>query len=393
MSDTDGFPNGAWELPDELVMLRDTVRQFMADIVRPVEDTLDHDATGPPPDQLLSLQRRAQKIGLWSLQTPTEFGGAGLSVLGQCVVQEEAAQCRMGAFFPALGAFGGNPPSVFFSATNEQFERYARPIVEGRAGRPFNAISESSGGSDPARAIRCRAARDGDAYVVNGTKMWTTHAGAAEWGILYARTGEQGEKGGISCFILDADAPGLTKIPIDVMASYSPFELHLEDVRIPVSNRIGEEGGGFELARQYLVNNRIPYTAVPIGIAQRALDITVEWVKERQTFGKMLSERQGVQWMLADCEIELRAARLLMYQAAWRADLGDSDVRMEAAICKYYGTETAFRIVDRCLQLHGALGMSSELPFERWFRDLRVKRFGEGASEVLRTQIARQLLV
>lgn len=385
------FPTGAWHLPDELVMLRETVRRFMAEVVRPLEDTLDHDATGPPADQLVELQRQAQEIGLWSLQTPVEYGGAGLSIFGQCLVQEEAAQCRMGAFFPALGAFGGNPPSVLYSATPEQFERYAQPIIDGRAGRPFTAISEPSGGSDPARAIRCRAVRDGDEYLVNGTKMWTTHAGTAEWGILYARTGAQGEKGGISCFILDAGAEGLSKMPIGVMTSYSPFELHFDDVRIPVGNRIGEEGQGFELARDYLVSSRIPYTAVPIGIAQRALDITVEWVKQRETFGKSLSERQGVQWMIADSEIELRAARLLMYQAAWRADLGD-DVRVDASICKLTGTETAFRIVDRCLQLHGALGMSKELPFERWFRDLRVKRFGEGASEVLRTQIARQLL-
>lgn len=386
-----GMPTGAWELPGELVMLRDTVRKFMVDVVRPLEDTLPHDATGPPTEELLQLQRHAQQLGLWSLQTPAEFGGAGLSILGQCLVQEEAAQCRMGAFFPALGAFGGNPPSVLFSATPEQFERYARPIIEGRAGRPFTAISEPSGGSDPARAIRCRAVRDGDDYVINGTKMWTTHAGTAEWGILYARTGEPGEKGGISCFILDAHSPGLTKVPIGVMTSYSPFELHFDDVRIPVANRIGEEGQGFELAREYLVTSRIPYTAVPIGIAQRALDITIEWVKERETFGKPLSERQGVQWMIADSEIELRAARLLMYQAAWKAELGQ-DVRVDASICKLTGTETAFRVVDRCLQLHGALGMSNELPFERWFRDLRVKRFGEGASEVLRTQIARQLL-
>ena len=149
------------------------------------------------------------------------------------------------------------------------------------------------------------AARDGDAYVVNGTKMWTTHAGAAEWGILYARTGEQGEKGGISCFILDADAPGLTKIPIDVMASYSPFELHLEDVRIPVSNRIGEEGGGFELARQYLVNNRI-LTPRSIGTPSGRRHTSVG--KGRQTYREDAQERQGVQWMLPTCEIELRAA-------------------------------------------------------------------------------------
>lgn len=363
----------------------------MREVVGPLEDTLPHNATGPPVDQLARLQRQAREMGLWALQTPAELGGAGLSVLGQCIVAEEAAKCRMGAFFPALGAFAGNPPSVLFKATPDQFERYARPIVEGRAGRPFTAISEPSGGSDPARAIRCRAELRGDRYVVNGSKMWTTHAGSAEWGILYARTGEQADRAGISCFIIDANGKGLTKRPIGVMTSYSPFELHFEDFEIPVEDRIGDEGQGLRLATEYLVHSRIPYTAGPIGIAQMALDLTIDWCKSRETFGAPLAKRQGVQWMIADSAIELRAARLLMYQAAWNADLG-KDVRTDASICKLTGTEAAFRIVDRCVQLFGALGMSEEMPLERWFRDLRVKRLGEGASEVLRTQIGQALL-
>lgn len=384
-------PTGAWELPDELVLLRDTVRRFMREVVTPLEDTLPHDATGPSSDQLAVLQSHARDIGLWALATPVEFGGAGLSVLGQCIVAEEAAKCRMGAFFPALGAFGGNPPTVLFKATPEQFDRYARPIVEGRAGRPFTAISEPAGGSDPARAIQCRATRHGDRYVVHGTKLWTTHAGTADWGILYARTGEAGDRAGISCFVIDANGPGLTKRPIGVMTSYLPFELHFDGFEIPIENRIGEEGQGLRLATDYLVHARIPYTAGPIGIAQMALDRTIEWCKSRETFGSTLAKRQGVQWMIADSAIELRSARLLMYQAAWNADLG-KDVRTDASMCKLTGTETAFRIVDRCVQLHGALGMSEEMPLERWFRDLRVKRLGEGASEVLRTQIGQSLL-
>lgn len=384
-------PTGAWELPDELSMLRDTVRRFMREFVTPLEDRLEHNATGPSSSELHDLQGQAREIGLWALATPESFGGAGLSVLGQCVVAEEAAKCRMGAFFPALGAFGGNPPSVLFKGTPEQFERYGRPIVEGRAGRPFTAISEPSGGSDPARAIQCRATRHGDHYVISGTKLWTTHAGTAEWGILYARTGELGDRGAISCFVIDANGPGLTKRPIGVMTSYSPFELHFDGFEVPVENRIGDEGQGLRLATDYLVHSRIPYTAGPIGIAQMALDMTIEWCKTRETFGAPLAKRQGVQWMIADSAIELRAARLLMYQAAWNADLG-KDVRTDASVCKLTGTETAFRIVDRCVQLFGALGMSQEMPLERWFRDLRVKRLGEGASEVMRTQIGQALL-
>jgi acyl-CoA dehydrogenase len=382
---------GAWELPEELRMLRDTVRRFMRDHVAPLEESLPHDAPGPPPELLAPLQEKARAIGLWALQTPSELGGAGMGVLAQVVVAEEAAKCRMGAYFPAAGAFGGNPPSVLFHATPEQFERYGRPLVEGAPGRPFTAISESSGGSDPARAIRCRAERDGDHYVLNGEKMWTTHAGTADWGVVYVRTGERGEKGGISCLIVDSDTPGLTKTPIGVLTSYSPFVLHFEDARVPVGNLIGEEGGGFRLAEDFLVRGRITYGAGPVGIAQEALDLTIAWVKERETFGTRLADKQAVQWMIADSEIELRAARLLIYQAAWNADLG-RPVKTDASIAKLYSTETAFRVVDRCVQLFGGLGVAEELPLERWFRELRVKRLGEGATEIQRMVVARELL-
>jgi acyl-CoA dehydrogenase len=382
---------GAWELPEELVMLQQTVRRFMENEVRPLEDTLPHDAAGAPAEMLAGLQAKARSLGLWSLMTPEEFGGAGLSVLGQVVVAEEAAKCRMGAFFPALGAFGGNPPNIVLQGSKEQFDKYALPIIEGRAGRAFTAISEASGGSDPARAIRCRAERHGDHYLINGSKMWTTHAGTAQWGVVYARTGEQGDRNGITAFIVDANAPGLTKRPIPVMSSYMPYELHFDDVRVPVEDRIGEEGEGFALAGKFLVAGRITYGAGPVGIAQEALRLAVEWVKDRMVFGTPLSDKQGIQWMIADSEIELRAARLLMYQAAWNVDLG-REVRVDASVAKLYSTETAFRVVDRCVQMFGAMGLSAEAPLERWFRDLRVKRLGEGATEVQRMVVARHML-
>jgi acyl-CoA dehydrogenase len=387
----DALPTGAWELPEEFRLLAQTVRRFMDSEVRPLEETLDHDAAGPPPESLARLQETARALGLWALQTPAEYGGAGLSLLGQVVVAEEAAKCRMGAFFPAAGAFGGNPPSVMYRATPEQFERYARPIIEGRAGKAYTAISESSGGSDPARAIRCRAERRGDHYVLNGTKVWTSHAATADWGVVYARTGEQGDRNAISCFIVERGTPGLSITPIGVMNSFSPSQLHFDEVRIPAANRIGEEGDGFRLASDFLVRGRVLYAAGPIGIAQLAVEMAVGWVKEREVFGSRLADKQGIQWMLADSEIELRAARLLTYQAAWNADLG-RDVRVDASVAKLYGTETAFRVLDRCVQMFGALGLSQEMPLERWFRDLRVKRLGEGATEVQRMIVARHLL-
>jgi len=381
--------SGAWELPEELVMLRDTVRRFMAAHVHPIEDKLDHDTVGLPREQLVELQAKARALGLWALQTPTDYGGAGLSVLGQVVVAEEAAKCRMGAFFPALGAFGGNPPNIMFKASAAQFERYAKPIIDGTMSKAYTAITEASGGSDPARAIKLKAVPDGDSYVLNGSKMWISHAPDADWGVVYARTGEGRQ--GISAFILEKGTPGVTFSRIPVMASFAPYELHFDNVRLAAGQLIGAEGQGFALAGEFLVHGRIVYAAGPIGIAQSALDMTCQWAKDRDVFGGKLADKQGIQWMLVDSEVELRAARLLMYQAAWNADLGH-DVRVDASVAKMYGTEATYRVLDRCIQIHGALGISAELPLERWFRDLRVKRLGEGATEVQREVIARSLV-
>lgn len=313
-----------------------------------------------------------------------------MGVLAQVVVAEEAAKCRLGAFFPAAGAIGGDPPSVLFKGSAEQFERYGRPIIEGRMPKAFTAISEASGGSDPARAIQCRAERDGSHYVLNGTKTWTTHADRADWGIVYARTGESGRRDAISCFIVETAATDFTRSPIPVLITNSPSELHFDNVRIPAVNRIGEEGGGFALADDFLVRGRIIYGAGPIGIAEEALRLTVEWAKERQVFGGLLADKQGAQWMLADCRIALDAARLLTYRAAWSADRGEPD-RAEAAMAKWSATEAAFKTLDTCIQLFGGMGVSCELPLERWFRELRIKRLGEGATEIQRMIVARAL--
>jgi acyl-CoA dehydrogenase len=373
-------------LPPELVQLRETVRRFMEDEVRPIEARLPHDAAGIPAEYLKPLQAKARALGLWSMQTPEKFGGAGLSALGQVVVAEEASKCRMGAFFAAGGAFGGNPPNVLFQATLQQFEKYARPIIEGKASRAYTAISEPSGGSDPARAIRCTAIRDGDRYILNGTKTWITHAATADWGVVYARA-----TAGITCFIVERSTPGLTIKPIEVMTSYSPYELHFDNASIPVEARIGEEGRGFALAQDFLVHGRIVYAAGTIGIAQYALELAVDWVKQREVFGSTLASKQGIQWMIADSAIELQAARLLTYEAARKVDQGDT-AKVDASMCKLFATESAFKIVDRCMQLFGGLGMAKDMPFERWFRELRIKRLGEGATEVQRNVVARAIL-
>jgi acyl-CoA dehydrogenase len=381
---------GSWELPEELVALRETVRRFMMNEVKPVEDALPHDTYLPPPEILRPLQQKARALGLWFVQSPVEFGGAGLNVLAQCVVAEEAAKCRMGAYFPAAGAFGWDPPNVVFSGSPAQTEKYGIPtIANGEA--TFVAVSEASGGADPARAITTRARRDGDHYVLNGAKMWISGIDRARWGVVFARMeGTQG-RGGITSFIVEPSWPGITLKKIPVMRSFQPFEVHFDNVRVPMENRLGEEGQGFQLAEKWLVHGRIPYAAVSIGLAQAALDLGAAWVTQRKTFGSLLAEKQAIQWMIADSEIELRAARLLTWQAAWKADLGQ-DAKVDSSICKVYATETSFRVLDRCIQMFGGLGVSHEMPLERWFREARIRRIGEGPSEVHRMVLARDIL-
>ena len=160
---------------------------------------------------------------------------------------------------------------------------------------------------------------------------------------------------------------------------------------MPVENRLGEEGQGFALAETWLVHERIPYAAAVIGVGQAALKLAIDWAKERHTFRSALADKQAIQWMIADSEIELRAARLLVYQAAWRGDLGH-DIKVDASICKVYATEIAGKVVDRCIQIFGGMGVAAEMPLERWYRELRIKRIGEGPSQVHRMVVARDLL-
>jgi acyl-CoA dehydrogenase len=386
---TDAGLEGAWELPQELKLLKATVADFVRKEILPEEAKLDSEAYSLPEDVLARVQGIARDAGLWCVESPEEYGGAGLSLLGQCVVAEEAAQCRMGAYVPAGAAFGWDPPNVIFQAPEEQIQKYAVATID-KGEKTFVAISEASGGADPGRAIRTTAKPDGDHYVVNGSKTWITGADKSRWGVVFARTGGPGRKG-VSAFIMETDMPGFTMAPIPVIRPLYPQELFFEDVKVPVENRIGPEGQGFAVVEDWLVHGRVPYAAGTIGVGTAALKLAIEYARDRETFGKKLATRQAIQWMIADSEIELRAARLLTYQAAWKADLGQ-DFKMDASIAKVYATETAGRVVDRCIQILGGMGVAKELPFERWYREMRIKRIGEGPSEVHRLVVARNLL-
>jgi acyl-CoA dehydrogenase len=372
-------------LPDELVALRDLVGRFVREQLRPAEDALGPEATAIPPGVQTGLRQRARSLGLWCLDAPAEYGGAGLSAFELVVVLEEA--CKHKFCFPHAGAgsFGQSPPVVLYQGGPDIIDRFVRPTIE-HGWTSFTAIAEESGGSDPARAIRTAAKQDGDHYVLSGRKMWITNAERADYGVVYART-----DAGISAFIVETSRPGVSTSRIPVIRNHAPTELILDDVRIPAGNLVGQEGQGLTLAASWLVRGRLTYAARAIGIAEEAVRLAVEWMGTRSTFGAPLATRQGLQWSIADAAVEISAGRLLTWQAAWKADTGQ-DARLEAAMAKLYCTEVGFRVVDSVMQILGAMGMAREVPLESWFRDLRVARVVEGTSEMLRSQIARQVI-
>jgi acyl-CoA dehydrogenase len=376
------------ELPSELRMLRQLVRDFIRNEVRPLEYEMEHEQYALPPEKLAPLQKKARELGLWCLGAPQEYGGGGLGIFALTVIAEEASQHRNGAYNPALGAFGHEPPYILYSGTPDQIQRYVIPTIEGRRSG-FVAITEPTGGSDPARAIQTRAVRHGDRWILNGRKVFITGVQHADYGVVFARTGEG--RYGITAFIVEVAMKGFSWKPIPVIRPYYPNEVLLEDVEVPDENRLGDVGKGFAVAQKWLVRNRLPYAAGCIGIGQAAHDMAVDYARQRETFGSRLADKQAIQWMLVDNEIDLRSARWLTWDAAWRAERGRPH-RMEVSLAKLVATEAAGRVVDRAIQIHGGMGVTKDMPFERWYRELRVKRIGEGPSEVHRMVVARDLL-
>jgi acyl-CoA dehydrogenase len=300
------------------------------------------------------------------------------------------SQHRMGLYSPGCGVFGRYPPPAIWAGTEAQIQKYAVPTVR-EGWRTFFAITEPSGGSDPAGAIQCRAERRGDRWVLNGRKVFISRALDAPWGVVFARTSKEKGRAGISCFILEHGTPGFSARPIHtIRTSAVPCDVVFDDCAVPVENLLGQEGQGLDLAFDLLVKQRFPYSACNLGVAVAAHRLAIEHAKHRSTFGAPLSQRQAIQWMLADAEVEIRAARWLIWEGAWKADRGE-DARVEASVAKLYSSEVLGRVIDAAVQIHGGYGVSKEFPLERWYREARVRRIGEGPSEVHRMVIARQL--
>jgi len=372
-----------FDLPDHLTLLRDVVSRFVAEEIRPAEAALAPEARRLPEDVLASLRDRARAADLWCLDAPAEYGGGGLSAFEAVVFWEAACKHRFCFPIAGAGAFGHSPPVVLYAGTPQQIDEWVRPaIANGWTG--FSAVAEPSGGTDPARAIRTTARHADAHWVLNGTKLWVTHADHAQYGVVYARTDE-----GVSAFVLSTDTPGLSVSPIPMMRDSWPCELTLNDVHLPNSSLIGKPGNGLALAGAWLTKGRLSYAARAVGVAEESIAMAGQWAQDRQTFGEPLSTRQAIRIAFADSRMEVDAARLLTWRAAWLSDERRPEARTAAAIAKVNATETGFRVVDRMMQVLGAMGLARELPLESWFRDLRAARLIEGSSEILRDQIAR----
>jgi acyl-CoA dehydrogenase len=379
-----------FSVPAELQELVARTRAFVAEELDPIEERFLQEG-GISFDERFALERKGRERGLWALEVPEEHGGQGLGQLALCLVAEELYKSPI-MFGPTPGdIFGGNPEPALYLCDDEQRERYFHPVIRGEKHSAY-AFTEPGTGSDVA-AIETTAVRDGDEFVINGRKKFIGWVASADFLMVFAKTAPEAGARGVSCFLVDNPTPGFEIVrQLPTMGDqWAPFELAFTDCRVPAANLLGELNGGFAVAADQLTHGRLKIAALQLGLAQRSLDLAVEHAKERHTWGKPIATRQGIQFMLADSEVELQAARLLVHRAAWAADSGEP-IQHEAFVAKLYATEMAQRVTDRCLQIQGGLGYLRESPIQSLFRQARLWRIGHGTSEIHRWMIARSML-
>jgi acyl-CoA dehydrogenase len=377
-------------LTSEQRLIVETVRSFVENELYPHEDEVER-LDEIPAGLASAIRGKALAAGLYAANMPAELGGGGLDALSVVLVERELGRASYG-----LQMLVERPSNVLLACEGEQRERYLLPAIRGER-HDCVAMTEPGAGSD-VRSMTTRAVRDGGDYVINGTKHFISHADMADFIILFAATGEQHTSRGprklITTFLVDKAIPGLTvrRGPHCVSnRGYHQCELVFTDCRVPVASRLGEEGRGFNLLGQWLGATRLTVAATSLGRARRVLEAATEWAARRHQFGQPIGRFQGVGFQLADLATELEAAELLTLRAGARLDEGtmtDSD----AAMAKLYASEMLGHVTDAAVQIFGGMGLMSDLPVERWWRDARVERIWDGTSEIQRHIISRALL-
>ena len=373
------------ETRDQLI---ETVRRFVTERLRPLEAQVSE--TDAMPEDVIEEMKA---LGLYGLTIPTEYGGLDLSMEEECLVGVE-----LGRTSPAFrSAFGTNvgigSQGLVMFGTDAQKAKYLPGIASGEIITSF-ALTEPEAGSDSA-AVQTRAARDGDHYVLNGSKRYITNANKANLFTVMARTDpNKPGGGGVSAFLVERDLPGLTVgKPEKKMGQQGAHicDVNFDNVRVPVENRLGAEGEGFKVAMQVLDRGRLHISSVCIGVAERLITDCVAYASERKQFGQAISQFQLVQGMIADCKTEVLAAKALTFETARKRDAGQS-VTLEAAASKYFASEMVGRVADKAVQIFGGAGYIADYGIERFYRDVRIFRIYEGTSQIQQVIIARETL-
>lgn len=341
------------------------------------------------PEIVKRLYDISRDTGLWGLHVPEEYGGSGLSLLAKAAILEEF-------YYTAVPFPFAEAPNILYECKGKQIERYLKPCISGEK-LPAFAQTEPNAGSDPGGMMMTTARRDGDGWVINGTKMWISNADAADFVMVQAVTDPQKrQRGGITMFLVDRNNPGM-EIILPGQATWldpmpSQFIINFDNCRVGDDAVLGEVGKGFYLGQSWLtIHDRLLRGPFCLGKMQRGLDMSIEWAKSRVTFGKPLAERQAIQWKIVDMYAAIRSVRALIYEAASKADAGQ-DVRTEAALVKLCAADWGAKCLDDAIQIHGAMGESLELPLTLFYRYVRHAQIGGGASEIQRMLIARKLL-
>jgi acyl-CoA dehydrogenase len=379
----------SFALTDEQKALRELAREFAAKEIRPKEAAYD-DAMQHPVDVI----EKAHATGLMNLHVPEEYGGLGLSIFDGMLVGEELYWGCSGMGTSILANGLGSGPVIGFGS-EEQKEKWLAPLVEEPILCSFG-LSEPGAGSDVA-SMKTTAVREGDEYVLNGSKTFITNAGYASWTVVFAKTDPKGGARGMSAFIVPMDTPGVTiEKHLDKMGQRSTdtSAFALQDVRVPSENRLGEEGDGFKIAMATLDGTR-PGTAIgAVGVAQAAYEHSVEYAKQRVTFDMPIAMHQGVNFMIADMATEIEAARLLCWQAAWMLDQGyGRKATLYSSFAKRFAADMAMKVTTDAVQVFGGYGYIKEYPVEKLMRDAKLFQIYEGTSQIQRLVIAKEIFL
>ena len=377
-----------YKLPEETLMLQETVRRFVENELIPLESKFPErpNSYELPDEEFLKLTAKVHEMGLTARETPEEAGGAGLGTLDNCVVTEQVHRSTAGC-----SVFSATFASMLYElGTEEQKEKYMVPSVKGEF-HGASAFSEPGAGGDLA-GIQTTIEKTDDGWVINGNKCWIFKAKTARFILVLTRLKGTERHDGLQWVIIDAGTPGF-KVGREqkMIHGQKTYELFFDNCIVDEKQLLGKTGQAWSSGTDYLFSGRIQIAARALGIADRCLEMAKEYSKIRHTFGKPLSSRQAIQWMIADSALELHNCRLLVYDTALRAQEGEK-VYTETAMAKLSATEMVARVVDRAMQIHGAAGLSDETILERCYRDIRPMRIYEGTSEALRSMIAKDLL-